>query len=83
MLAEAVEDRIFDLQDHLEELSGGKLPDDENLRRECVDVAKQIRAAQQQYQDLVTGGPSELLSKLESLGNTNNDDDEEDEEEFS
>lgn len=77
MLAEAVEDRIFQLQDDLEELSGGVVPEDEKLRSQCVDVARQIKLAQKQYQDLVSGEPSEMLKTLESLGKMSSDDDDE------
>lgn len=75
MLAEAVEDRIFSLQDDLDTLilsdnSDGLIPKDETLREQCVDLAKQIKAAQGQYRELVSGESSGMLQKFESLGNT-------------
>ena len=66
MLAEAVEDRIFQLQDDLELLSGGTVPTDETTKAQCVELAKDIRRSQLQYNDLVSGAPSELLNSIKS-----------------
>ena len=103
MLAESVEDRIFELVDELDELvkkHGGleNLPDDireesgkqnEDTRRavsyhviswytyiishstsnstqSIVEMAKQTRALQIQYDDLVNGRPSVLLDMEDS-----------------
>ena len=66
MLAEAVEDRIFQLQDDLELLSGGTVPEDETTKAQCVELAKDIRRSQIQYNDLVSGAPSELLNSIKS-----------------
>jgi hypothetical protein len=66
LLAEAMEDRIFQLQDDLEELSGGQVPVDESVKAQCVDIAKDIRRFQIQYNDLVSGAPSELLDSMKS-----------------
>lgn len=82
MLAETVEDRIFQLQDDLDSLlkmnndnnnasnsnNNSIIPEDEELRSKCVDIAKQIKAAQKQYKDLVSGDESEMLTALNSLG---------------
>lgn len=62
MLAEAVEDRIFELVDELDEVvtvNDGFLVGD--VREEAVDLAKQTKALQLQYDDLVNGRPSSLL----------------------
>ena len=76
MLAEAIEDRIFQLQDDLEELipDGSTIPTDENTRAHCVDIAKEIRVAQGQYEDLVSGRQSDVLENLENLGNFSGED---------
>jgi len=64
MLAEKVEDRIFEYTEQLEQLietNNGI----ENLSREAKseaqEIAKQTRALQIQYDDLVNGRPSLLL----------------------
>jgi len=89
MLAEAVENRIFQLQDDLDALlmigetdqeaakgdgtvpassSAAAVPEDaESVRAKCVDIAKEIKIAQRQYRELVSGEPSVMLSALESL----------------
>jgi hypothetical protein len=67
MLAEAAENRIFELVDELELLikrnngyeSFSEYPDD--VREEALEMAKQIKASQVQYDDLVNGRPSVLL----------------------
>lgn len=67
MLAEAVEDRIFELSEELELLikqndgceSFSEFPDD--VREEALEIAKQTKALQVQYDDLVNGRPSLLL----------------------
>ncbi|KAL7552523.1 hypothetical protein ACHAWF_016423 [Thalassiosira exigua] len=64
MLAEAVEDRIFELVDELEQLvakNNGLENLTEEVRAEAVDMAKQTKALQVQYDDLVNGRPSQLL----------------------
>ena len=73
MLAEAIEDNILAKEIQLEELIGENciLPADPELLQQCKDISLQIREAQKQYEALVTGGPSALLSSLESLGNDN------------
>ncbi|KAL3799246.1 hypothetical protein HJC23_012971 [Cyclotella cryptica] len=66
MLAEAVEDRIFEIMDELEAVinrNDGVLEGDE--KEEAVELAKQTKALQVQYDDLVNGRPSHLLN----LGN--------------
>lgn len=72
MLAEAVEDRIFELVDDLEELvrkSGGLENLTDEIKEEAVEMAKQTKALQIQYDDLVNGRPSPLLD----LGGTTGD----------
>ncbi|GKY93332.1 hypothetical protein MPSEU_000300800 [Mayamaea pseudoterrestris] len=76
LLAEAVEDRIFQLQDDLEQLSGGSVPDDEAVKAQCVEIAKTIRRSQIQYNDLVSGAPSELLNSMQSWEKTQKADNE-------
>ena len=65
LLAETIEDRIFDLTEQLEQLvgvTGGVV--DENI----IDLAKQTKSLQLQYKELVSGEPSSLLQSLEDLG---------------
>ena len=62
MLAESVEDRIFELVDELEQMvekNNGVLEGE--VKEEAVELAKQTKALQLQYDDLVNGRPSELL----------------------
>lgn len=64
MLAEAVEDRIFELVDELDLLvkrNGGIENLSDDVREEAVELAKQTQALQVQYDDLVNGKPSQLL----------------------
>ena len=72
MLAEAVEDRIFDLVDELDLLvrkSGGLENLTDEARDEAVEMAKQTKALQIQYDDLVNGRPSQML-EMEMEGTT-------------
>lgn len=66
MLAEVVEDRIFELTDILE----GLIEEDGSVRVEnrekAVQMASQIKERQQQYSDLVNGQPSTILTALSS-----------------
>lgn len=71
MLAEQVEDRIFELMDVLDKLvengeGSGELVKEEN-REKAVDVAREVKSLQKQYDDLVSGRPSSMLSSLESI----------------
>lgn len=84
MLAEAVENRIFQLQEDLDMLLldnenrdsaseaanslSSLIPEDEETRSKCVDIAKEIKVAQQQYRELVNGDASDMLAALDSLG---------------
>ena len=64
MLAEAVEDRIFELVDELEELvkrNNGLENLSDEIKEEATEMAKQTKALQIQYDDLVSGRPSHLL----------------------
>ena len=64
MLAEAVEDRIFDLVEELEILvkkNGGIENLSGDIKEEAVAMAEQTKALQIQYDDLVNGRPSQLL----------------------
>jgi hypothetical protein len=73
MLAEAIEDSIFQYEIELEELIGesGIIPTDPQLREQCQSIAMQIKASQDQYEALVSGLPSPLLNTLDSLGGSN------------
>jgi len=70
MLAELVEDTIFNLEEKLEQMIGkdGKVPEDEKLRERCVSLARQIKDAQGKYESLVSGAPSDLLNSLVNIG---------------
>mmetsp|Transcript_94989 Transcript_94989/g.273415 ORF Transcript_94989/g.273415 Transcript_94989/m.273415 type:complete len:84 (-) Transcript_94989:324-575(-) len=67
MLAEAVEDRIFELTDLME----GLIEDDgtvaEKNRKKATDLATQTKKLQQEYSDLVNGSPSSVLNALDSI----------------
>ena len=66
MLAEAVEDRIFEITEEIEEIfnkNDGVLEGDQ--KDEAVELAKQTKALQVQYDDLVNGRPSYLLNLRE------------------
>ena len=73
MLAEAVEDRIFELTDSLEDM----VEDDGSValenREKAVELASQTKNLQQQYDDLVTGKPSSVLTALETMGRGSSD----------
>jgi len=68
MLAEAVENRIFQLQQELLELAqtNGKFS-------QAKKLAQQIKLAQEQYQELVSGDPSDMLRAFDSLASMNQD----------
>lgn len=62
MLAEQVEDRIFEITEEIEQIvirNDGLL--EGNEKEEAVELAKQTKALQVQYDDLVQGRPSILL----------------------
>lgn len=62
ILAEAVEDRIFEIADDLEALfdkNNGILGEEDT--EEATELAKQTKALQIQYDDLVSGKPSLIL----------------------
>jgi hypothetical protein len=63
MLAESVEDRIFELVDEIEQLVAS------SKMERAIDLSKQVRSLQTHYQKIVSGQPSSLLQTLESLGN--------------
>jgi len=66
MLAEAVEDRIFNLYDDLEVLMKDGIPPTDEKRDEISSLAQQIKASQTQYENLVTGEPSEIMDMMRS-----------------
>ena len=66
MLAEAIEDRIFDLTEQLDQLIVDNTIPVEN-REKAVQLAQQTKVLQTQYQELVSGEPSSLLGSLESV----------------
>lgn len=64
-LAEAAEDRINSLTLELENLLGNDgLPSKDEDRDEIVDIARQIKGFQEQYNQLVTGEASATLNML-------------------
>ena len=64
MLAEAVEDRIFELTETLEGLVDENGMISEQDREKAVEIARQTKALQIQYNELVSGGPSAILDTL-------------------
>jgi len=73
MLAEAIEDRVFELTDQLERM----LEEDGSVkienRKEVEDTARQTKELQLLYSDLVNGKPSALLNAITSLTNEENE----------
>lgn len=84
LLAEAVEDRIFELTEQLEALLGMSsiattttvdVADIQAERREqAVQLAQQTKVLKQQYEELVSGEPSSLLGALKDLTRLNKTD---------
>ena len=68
MLAEAVEDRIFSMYDEIEARLQGGVPTTDEDRNEIKSLAKEIKASQSQYENLVSGKPSAMLGAINSLG---------------
>eukprot|EP00980_Cylindrotheca_fusiformis_P002119 scaffold473_cov132-Cylindrotheca_fusiformis.AAC.24 len=68
MLAEAVEDQIFDLTERLEGFvdEDGKIK--EESREKAVDIAKATKSLQSQYNDIVSGQQSSILDALNAMG---------------
>lgn len=71
MLAEQVEDRIFELSDQLEALFDENYLLPESNREEAVELAQQTKSLQLQYQELVSGKPSTILEALDSPTKSN------------
>ena len=69
MLAEAIEDRIFDLTDELDSLIVDNTIPVEN-REKAVELAKQTKTLQIQYEELVSGKSSSVLDSLEAATET-------------
>jgi hypothetical protein len=70
MLAEVIEDRIFELVDELELFvakNNGLVDAPETIRVRAMEMAKETKSLQVQYDDLVNGRPS-LLLELDSIG---------------
>jgi hypothetical protein len=71
MLAEAAEDRIISLSIELESLLGEDgLPSKVEDRDEVVNIARQIKGCQEQYNQLVTGEDSSTLNMLNAESNS-------------
>ena len=72
MLAEALEDQIFELTEQLEGFvdEEGKITD----REKAVEIASTTKSLQIQYNDLVSGKPSAILDALSTMGSEMNDD---------
>jgi primosomal protein N' len=64
MLAEQVEDRIFELSEQLEELFDENKLLPESNREQALELAQQTKSLQLQYQELVSGKPSTILEAL-------------------
>ena len=73
MLAEALEDRVFELTEALT----GMLDEDGSVKLEhrttVADTAKQTKELQLLYSDLVNGNPSSILNALASLDSKDTD----------
>lgn len=67
LLAETIEDRIFELTEILEGIvndNNGTIPEAD--RERATDIAKQTKQLQIQYNNLVSGKPSSILDALKS-----------------
>jgi hypothetical protein len=71
MLAEATEDRIFELTERLDGLFDADGTVAAANRKEAVDLAKQAKKLQMQYNDLVNGNPSSILQAIDAMGEIN------------
>jgi hypothetical protein len=70
MLAEVVEDRIFEIVDELELFvakHNGLVDATDDIRERAMEMAKETKSLQLQYDDLVNGRPSILLD-LDAIG---------------
>jgi hypothetical protein len=67
MMAEALEDRIFELTETLEGLLDKSGMIAEADREQAMEIAKQTKGLQLQYNDLVSGKPSSILDSLEAM----------------
>ena len=77
MLAEAIEDRIMDNIEVLEHLVAQT---ESSCRAKAVELARETKTLQVQYEELVTGKPSSVLQSLEAvMGNSSKDGVEEEE----
>ena len=75
MLAEAIEDQIFEITERLEELfdENNQLP--VSNREQAVELAKTSKTLQTQYDELVSGKSSSVLNALEgAMGSTDRGD---------
>lgn len=73
MLAEVIEDRIFELVDELELFvakNNGLVDASDNVRMRATEMVRETKSLQLQYDDLVNGRPS-LLLNLDSIGEGN------------
>jgi hypothetical protein len=68
MLAEAVEDRIFSMYDDLEGLLQDGVPANDEDRDEIQSLAREIKASQSQYENLVSGEASAILGTIGNIG---------------
>jgi hypothetical protein len=68
LLAEAAEDRIFELSEVLEGFVDENGMVREENREKAVEFAKETKRLQIQYNDLVSGNPSTVLQALDTLG---------------
>lgn len=70
MLAEAAEDQMISLMDELDDLLDEQsgMPKREEDREEVVQLARGIKASQEQYRALVNGEKSPVLDALNGFG---------------
>jgi len=68
MMAEAVEDRVLELSDELDQLLGDDgMPLKKEYREKIETLAKEIKASREQYRVLVSGEDCSMINLLESL----------------
>lgn len=68
MLAEAVEDQIFDLTEKLEGFVDENGIITEDNREKAMEIAKATKSLQVQYNNLVSGQQSSILDALNAMG---------------
>lgn len=68
LLAEAIEDRIIRLTEEVDQMIGVDGGLSQDLREKVIEAATRMKDLQIQYDELVSGKPSSVLTVLDALG---------------